>query len=99
MLGQPSLFTLTAIEDSTVLEYEFAAFRSLVTEFPDIVVSYAFGLLRLHRETLGHAVHRIFASAMTGRAGLIEHSADALLHATRCLWFAKGWERRGQSDL
>lgn len=40
LLGQPSLFTITAIEDSTVLEYEFAAFRSLVTEFPDIAAFY-----------------------------------------------------------
>ncbi|WFP48715.1 Crp/Fnr family transcriptional regulator [Methylomonas sp. EFPC3] len=40
LLGQPSLFTITAIEDSTVLEYEFAAFRALVTEFPDIADFY-----------------------------------------------------------
>jgi CRP-like cAMP-binding protein len=40
LLGQPSLFTITAIEDSTVLEYEFAAFRSLVTEFADIAAVY-----------------------------------------------------------
>ena len=40
LLGQPSLFTITAIEDSTVLEYEFAAFRSLATEFPDIADFY-----------------------------------------------------------
>ena len=40
LLGQPSPFTITAIEDSTVLEYEFAAFRSLVTEFPDIAAFY-----------------------------------------------------------
>ena len=40
LLGQPSLFTIPAIEDSTVLEYEFAAFRSLVTVFPDIAAFY-----------------------------------------------------------
>ncbi len=40
LLGEPSLFTITAIEDSAVLEYEFAAFRSLVTEFPDIAAFY-----------------------------------------------------------
>jgi CRP-like cAMP-binding protein len=40
LLGQPSLFTISAIEDSAVLEYEFAAFRALVTEFPDIAAFY-----------------------------------------------------------
>ena len=40
LLGAPSLFTITAIEDSTVLEYDFAAFRKLVTEFPDIAAFY-----------------------------------------------------------
>jgi CRP-like cAMP-binding protein len=40
LLGQPSLFTITAIEDSTVLEYEFAAFKELVAKFPDIATFY-----------------------------------------------------------
>lgn len=40
LLGQPSLFTIVAIEDTCVFEYEFAAFRSLVAEFPDIAAFY-----------------------------------------------------------
>jgi len=40
LLGEPSLFTITAIEDSTVLEYEFAAFRELVSRYPDIAAFY-----------------------------------------------------------
>lgn len=40
LLGQPSLFTITAIEDSTVLEYEFAAFKALVAAFPEIAAFY-----------------------------------------------------------
>jgi CRP-like cAMP-binding protein len=40
LLGQPSLFTITAIEDSTVLEYEFAAFKALVARFPDVAAFY-----------------------------------------------------------
>lgn len=40
LLGKPSLFTITAIEDSVVLEYDFAAFRSLVREFPDVAAFY-----------------------------------------------------------
>ncbi|MGN6317980.1 Crp/Fnr family transcriptional regulator [Trinickia sp.] len=40
LLGKPSQFTITAIEDSHVLEYEFAAFRSLTTTFPDIAEVY-----------------------------------------------------------
>ena len=40
LLGQPSLFTISAIEDSAVLEYEFAAFKSLVADFPDIAAFY-----------------------------------------------------------
>jgi CRP-like cAMP-binding protein len=40
LLGQPSLFTITAIEDSTVLEYEFAEFKGLVAKFPDIAAFY-----------------------------------------------------------
>ena len=40
LLRQPSLFTITAIENSTVLEYDFAAFKSLVGDFPDIAAFY-----------------------------------------------------------
>jgi CRP-like cAMP-binding protein len=40
LLGQPSLFTITAVEDSIVLEYEFAAFKRLVAEFPDVAAFY-----------------------------------------------------------
>jgi CRP-like cAMP-binding protein len=40
LLGKPSLFGITAIEDSTVLEYDFAAFKALVSEFPDIAAFY-----------------------------------------------------------
>jgi CRP-like cAMP-binding protein len=40
LLGQPSLFGITAIEDSTVLEYDFAAFKSLVARFPDVAAFY-----------------------------------------------------------
>lgn len=40
LLGKPSVFSITAIEDSTVLEYNFAAFRLLVAEFPDIADFY-----------------------------------------------------------
>jgi CRP-like cAMP-binding protein len=40
LLGQPSLFTITAIEDTTVLEYDFAAFKKLAFAFPDIAAFY-----------------------------------------------------------
>lgn len=40
LLGQPSLFSIVAIEDSSVLEYEFAAFKALTHEFPDIAAFY-----------------------------------------------------------
>jgi len=40
LLSQPSLFTITAIEDSTVLEYEFAAFKALVAKYSDIAAFY-----------------------------------------------------------
>ena len=40
LLGEPSLFTITAIENSTALEYDFAAFKSLVSDFPDIAAFY-----------------------------------------------------------
>jgi CRP-like cAMP-binding protein len=40
LLGEPSLFTITAIEDSTVLEYDFAAFKALVSDYPDIAAFY-----------------------------------------------------------
>jgi CRP-like cAMP-binding protein len=37
---RPSLFTITAIENSTVLEYDFFAFKSLFTDHPDIASFY-----------------------------------------------------------
>lgn len=40
LLGKPSQFTITAIEDCSVFEYEFAAFRLLTTRFPDIAAFY-----------------------------------------------------------
>lgn len=40
LLAAPSLFTISAIEDTTVLEYDFAAFRRLVADFPDIAAFY-----------------------------------------------------------
>ena len=40
LLGEPSVFTITAIENSTVLEYDFAAFKLLVRDFPDIAAFY-----------------------------------------------------------
>ncbi|PWV90520.1 Crp/Fnr family transcriptional regulator [Phyllobacterium myrsinacearum] len=40
LLGEPSLFTITAIEHGIVLEYDFAAFKSLVSDFPDIAAFY-----------------------------------------------------------
>jgi len=40
LLAQPSLFGITAIEDSTVLEYDFAAFKTLVARFPDVAAFY-----------------------------------------------------------
>lgn len=40
LLGEPSLFSITAIEDSAVLEYDFAAFRRLTTQFPDVAAFY-----------------------------------------------------------
>lgn len=40
LLSEPSLFTITAIEDSSVLEYDFAAFRALAAIFPDIAAFY-----------------------------------------------------------
>ena len=40
LLGEPSLFTITAIEDSRVLEYDFAAFRRLAAAYSDIAAFY-----------------------------------------------------------
>jgi len=40
LLSKPSEFTITAIEDSGILEYDFAAFKRLVTEYPDIAAFY-----------------------------------------------------------
>jgi CRP-like cAMP-binding protein len=36
----PSIFTITAIEDTTVLEYDFFEFKKLFIEHPDIVAFY-----------------------------------------------------------
>ena len=40
LLGTPSLFTIAAIETSSVLEYDFAAFKALTGDFPDIAAFY-----------------------------------------------------------
>lgn len=40
LLAAPSAFAITAIEDSSVLEYSFAAFRKLAADFPDIAAFY-----------------------------------------------------------
>lgn len=40
LLGEPSLFTITAVENTAVLEYDFAAFKLLVSEFSDIAGFY-----------------------------------------------------------
>ena len=40
MLKEPSVFSITAIENSLVLEYDFSAFRALATKFPDIAAFY-----------------------------------------------------------
>jgi len=40
LTGEPSPFAITAIEDSRVLEYDFAAFRQLAAAFPDIAAFY-----------------------------------------------------------
>lgn len=40
LLGTPSAFSITAIEKSHVLEYDFAAFKALVRAHPDIAAFY-----------------------------------------------------------
>lgn len=40
LLAEPSQFTITAIEDSDVLAYDFAAFKALVRQHPDIAAFY-----------------------------------------------------------
>lgn len=40
LLRQPSVFTVSALEDSSVLEYDFAAFKRLAARFPDIAAFY-----------------------------------------------------------
>jgi CRP-like cAMP-binding protein len=37
---QPSLFTITALENTTVLEYDFAAFKKLTQSYMDIAAFY-----------------------------------------------------------
>ncbi|WP_439568587.1 Crp/Fnr family transcriptional regulator [Sphingopyxis sp.] len=46
LLGEPSLFTISAIEDSIVLEYDYAAFKALVAAHPDVA---AFHIAYLER--------------------------------------------------
>jgi CRP-like cAMP-binding protein len=38
--GSPSQFTITALEDTEVLEYDFFEFKKLVARFPDIAAFY-----------------------------------------------------------
>jgi CRP-like cAMP-binding protein len=40
LIEKPSLFTITAIETSTVLEYDFFAFQKLFSDHPDIALFY-----------------------------------------------------------
>lgn len=40
LTNQPSAFTITALENSTVLEYNFSAFRQLTTKYIDIAAFY-----------------------------------------------------------
>lgn len=40
LLGTPSAFSITAIEKSRVLEYDFAAFKALVRAYPDVAAVY-----------------------------------------------------------
>lgn len=40
LLKRPSVFTITALESSTVLEYDFAEFKKLVVRYPDIASFY-----------------------------------------------------------
>lgn len=40
LLREPSQFTITAIEDSAILEYDFAAFKALVAAYPDVAAFY-----------------------------------------------------------
>lgn len=46
LLAQPSPFTISAIEDSDVLEYDYAAFKALVAARPDVA---AFHIAYLER--------------------------------------------------
>jgi len=40
LAGKPSEFNITAIEDTTVLEYDFFAFKKLFASFPDLALFY-----------------------------------------------------------
>lgn len=40
LTNQPSAFTITALENTTVLEYNFLAFRQLTAQYPDIAAFY-----------------------------------------------------------
>jgi len=40
LAGQPSMFYITAIEESNVIEYDFFEFKKLFTAFPDLALFY-----------------------------------------------------------
>lgn len=40
LAGRPSVFCITAIEDSTVIEYDFFEFRKLFAPYPDLALFY-----------------------------------------------------------
>ncbi|MEP7376415.1 MAG: Crp/Fnr family transcriptional regulator [Chitinophagaceae bacterium] len=40
LTGTPGIFTITALENTTVLEYDFGAFKKLVAQYPDIASFY-----------------------------------------------------------
>lgn len=40
LTGAASMFTITALENTTVLEYDFAQFKTLVSQYPDVVAFY-----------------------------------------------------------
>lgn len=40
LAGKPSVFYITAIEDSSVIEYDFFEFRKLFTSYPDLALFY-----------------------------------------------------------
>jgi CRP-like cAMP-binding protein len=40
LAGKPSMFYITAIEESTVIEYDFFEFKKLFIQFPDLALFY-----------------------------------------------------------